>query len=358
MRLGHGGGDMKELSAEAIDRASPACSGCGGIADSYDATLRAVATSADREATNAASSSPRAARGRGRHRGDLRGRGGPADPPRRAAGGAGVRPTPAARRHRRRVDRAADRRARRDARRPQLQARRRPPHRPLLPRRARSAPTRSRPAASTCAASSSTSSARSRRTASRSRSPRRARPRRSPGWSTRATGAEPLRTYNCFEFTEGALDDVVAELCRAPHRRRRGTKVAGLEAQRADIIVAGALILATIAATFGVESFTFSEAALRDGVLLDTISRRRGGRRARTTSATCRGAASASSSSAATTTRRTRPTSPASPSSCSTARRTARPRPRRRASTSRPARCWPTSGSSSPTASTTCTPTT
>ena len=51
----------------------------------------------------------------------------------------------------------------------------------------------------------------------------------------------------------------------------------GLEAHRADIIVAGALILATIAETFDVASFVYSEAALREGVLLDTMSRRRGG---------------------------------------------------------------------------------
>ena len=35
-----------------------------------------------------------------------------------------------------------------------------------------------------------------------------------------ATGAEPLRTYNCFEVTDEALDDVVARLVK--HRTRRG----------------------------------------------------------------------------------------------------------------------------------------
>ena len=79
-----------------------------------------------------------------------------------------------------------------------------------------------------------------------------------------------------------------------------------------------ALILETVATTFGVESFTFSEAALRDGVLVDTrgadsTARRRHRSTACTTCATCRAAASASSPSAATTTRPTRPTSPAWP---------------------------------------------
>ena len=91
-----------------------------------------------------------------------------------------------------------------------------------------------------------------------------------------ATGAEPLRTYNCFEVGRDALDDVVARLIK--HRTAAArTKVPGLEANRADIIVAGAMILATIAETFDVTSFVYSEAALREGVLLDTMSRHRGG---------------------------------------------------------------------------------
>ena len=90
------------------------------------------------------------------------------------------------------------------------------------------------------------------------------------------TGAEPLRTYNCFEVSRPALDDVVARLVK--HKSAAGRrKVPGLEAHRADIIVAGSLILATIAEAFDVDSFLFSESALREGVLLDTISRRRGG---------------------------------------------------------------------------------
>jgi exopolyphosphatase/guanosine-5'-triphosphate,3'-diphosphate pyrophosphatase len=92
-----------------------------------------------------------------------------------------------------------------------------------------------------------------------------------------ATGSEPLRTYNCFEFTAGDLASVVAELLshRTPGARAR---LRGLEAGRADIIVAGALILETVATTFGIERITFSEAALRDGVLLDTMSRLSGDR--------------------------------------------------------------------------------
>ena len=53
VRLGQGGGDMKELSPDAIDRGVACLRRMRRIADSYDARLRAVATSAVREATNA-----------------------------------------------------------------------------------------------------------------------------------------------------------------------------------------------------------------------------------------------------------------------------------------------------------------
>jgi len=83
---------------------------------------------------------------------------------------------------------------------------------------------------------------------------------------------EPLRTYNCFEFSATELDGVLDQVARRRTPEAR-LKVAGLEASRADIIVAGLVILATVAEAFGVERFTFSEAALREGVLLDTMNR-------------------------------------------------------------------------------------
>ena len=48
VRLGSGGGDMKVLSAEAIDRGLACLTRMQRIADSFDAELRAVATSATR----------------------------------------------------------------------------------------------------------------------------------------------------------------------------------------------------------------------------------------------------------------------------------------------------------------------
>jgi exopolyphosphatase/guanosine-5'-triphosphate,3'-diphosphate pyrophosphatase len=87
-----------------------------------------------------------------------------------------------------------------------------------------------------------------------------------------ARGEEPLRTYNCFEFTAKELRSIVAKLCSTRTRAARA-KLAGLEANRADIAPAGALILDEIMSRFGVPSMTFSEGALRDGVLLDTVER-------------------------------------------------------------------------------------
>ncbi|MFN8023840.1 MAG: Ppx/GppA phosphatase family protein [Acidimicrobiales bacterium] len=85
------------------------------------------------------------------------------------------------------------------------------------------------------------------------------------------TGTVP-QTLNRFEFSAAELDEVVEALTAHRTPERRAT-LPGLEPQRADIVVAGAIVLQCVAAAFGVRSFTFSEAALREGVLLDTLSR-------------------------------------------------------------------------------------
>ncbi len=52
VRLGRSGGDMKELSADAIERGVSALRRCRAVADAHGADLAAVATSAVREAEN------------------------------------------------------------------------------------------------------------------------------------------------------------------------------------------------------------------------------------------------------------------------------------------------------------------
>jgi len=88
--------------------------------------------------------------------------------------------------------------------------------------------------------------------------------------------AEPLRTYNCFEFPKADLDTVVAQLLSTRTARER-SDIPGIGGDRSDIIIAGALILEGVCEAFGIERLTFSEYALREGVLLDAYERVRGG---------------------------------------------------------------------------------
>jgi exopolyphosphatase/guanosine-5'-triphosphate,3'-diphosphate pyrophosphatase len=91
-----------------------------------------------------------------------------------------------------------------------------------------------------------------------------------------ARGEPEAHTYNCFEFSAAEVDAVVRLLVgRRTAAARRD--LPGLDAARADIGVAGALVLQAVATTFGVEQFTFSEGALREGVLIDSAARLQGG---------------------------------------------------------------------------------
>jgi exopolyphosphatase/guanosine-5'-triphosphate,3'-diphosphate pyrophosphatase len=83
-------------------------------------------------------------------------------------------------------------------------------------------------------------------------------------------------TWNGARLTADELAGVVAELVSA----RKADKVAelpGIEARRADIILAGALILEGVFDACSVKELVLSEYALREGVLLDTLERSRGG---------------------------------------------------------------------------------
>lgn len=91
-----------------------------------------------------------------------------------------------------------------------------------------------------------------------------------------ARGGQPPRTLNRATFTRDELAGVVERLAGARTVTARA-KVPGLEPKRADIVLAGALILEGIVQSMGVEKVTVSGYALREGVLLDTIQRARGG---------------------------------------------------------------------------------
>ena len=275
VRLGHGGGDMKDLAPDAIERGLAALTRMRRIADSYDARLRAVATSAVREAANAAVFLERARAEAGVeidvisgieearliHLGVLQAV--PVFDQRVLLVDIGGGSTElligergdvlAARSLKLGAVRLTDRFF---------------PDGHVTPKAVRAARAHIRDLLThfhrdveihgfaVAVASSGTAETVARITHA-------------------AGGGPPLTTYNCATFGAGAVGAAVRELAR--HRRpETRVQVAGLEAARADIIVAGVLILDGVAAMYGVEEFTFSEAALRDGVLVDSLARSAG----------------------------------------------------------------------------------
>jgi exopolyphosphatase/guanosine-5'-triphosphate,3'-diphosphate pyrophosphatase len=81
------------------------------------------------------------------------------------------------------------------------------------------------------------------------------------------------RTINNFKVTSEEIDQVVLRLARASTTEERAA-LSGLDPRRADIVLAGALILEQVVAGMAIEELTFSDYALREGVLLDTWQRR------------------------------------------------------------------------------------
>ena len=79
------------------------------------------------------------------------------------------------------------------------------------------------------------------------------------------------KSLNGIEFTRDQLDEVT-QIIVSTSVDERGT-LPGMDAGRVDIILAGALILQSLAYEFGVTSFTYSDYALREGVLLDAYRR-------------------------------------------------------------------------------------
>jgi exopolyphosphatase/guanosine-5'-triphosphate,3'-diphosphate pyrophosphatase len=92
-----------------------------------------------------------------------------------------------------------------------------------------------------------------------------------------ADGDTPVpRTLNNMTVTRRDIDGVVRRLVKASTVKERA-RTPGLDSGRADIILAGALILEQVMHAIDAESLTFSDYALREGVLLDTWRREHGG---------------------------------------------------------------------------------
>ena len=81
---------------------------------------------------------------------------------------------------------------------------------------------------------------------------------------------------NAATITLEELTEVVELLASAetPEERR---KLDGIDAARADILVGGAIVLEQVCQVIGAEELTISEYALREGVLLDALHRAGGG---------------------------------------------------------------------------------
>jgi exopolyphosphatase/guanosine-5'-triphosphate,3'-diphosphate pyrophosphatase len=82
-----------------------------------------------------------------------------------------------------------------------------------------------------------------------------------------ARRGEKVRQMNGTTFTAGELRELVDELTSRSTEQRLA--LAGLDARRVDIIVAGALLLDEIFRAFSIEQMTISDYALREGVLFD-----------------------------------------------------------------------------------------
>lgn len=85
-----------------------------------------------------------------------------------------------------------------------------------------------------------------------------------------AGAASPPKSFNKFVMPGAEITRVVDELASCPTVEERIAKF-GLERNRAEIILAGAIILESIADVFGIEGFMFSDYALREGLLIDEL---------------------------------------------------------------------------------------
>jgi exopolyphosphatase/guanosine-5'-triphosphate,3'-diphosphate pyrophosphatase len=88
----------------------------------------------------------------------------------------------------------------------------------------------------------------------------------------RARRGETGRGVSNATFTRKELGKVVATLVEAPTVKAR-LKVPGLDARRADIIVAGAILLEEATIALDIQEMTVSDYALREGLVLDTLQR-------------------------------------------------------------------------------------
>ncbi len=91
-------------------------------------------------------------------------------------------------------------------------------------------------------------------------------------------GPSSLATLNGVELTRDDVTSALKRLAKAPTVEER-RRIEGLDAKRADIIVAGAIILDEVMNALSAERLLISDYGLREGVLLDAYERRHGSAR-------------------------------------------------------------------------------
>lgn len=96
--------------------------------------------------------------------------------------------------------------------------------------------------------------------------------------ATERGGLRSLATLNGLEITRDEVSSSVKRLAKAQTVEER-RRIEGLDAKRADIIVAGAVILEEVMSELGVERLLVSDYGLREGVLLDAYERLHGSAR-------------------------------------------------------------------------------
>ena len=86
-------------------------------------------------------------------------------------------------------------------------------------------------------------------------------------------GEEPRRQRKNAVFSAGELAEVIEDLASHPRAKDRES-VPGLDPRRADIILGGVLLLEQVFEMLGIEEMVVSDFALREGVLFDVLRRR------------------------------------------------------------------------------------
>jgi exopolyphosphatase / guanosine-5'-triphosphate,3'-diphosphate pyrophosphatase len=95
------------------------------------------------------------------------------------------------------------------------------------------------------------------------------------GMSLLAEGGDLPRTLNGAVLTQEGVDDAISRLVAAGSPTA-ALDLRGVDAKRSDILLAGAIILDEVMSAVGLDELTFSDGALREGILFDELARRTG----------------------------------------------------------------------------------